>query len=88
MGKIGIYIYTQALSTIIFAGVVVLIYSFISVVGYETPQDSVGYNWGEDDWMSSWVDYYGSYETEFTTAGVKYKYKRLPGYSTITVIGR
>lgn len=58
------------------------------MVGYETPEGGVGYNWGEDDWMSSWVDYYGSYETEYITAGVTYKYKRLPGYSMITISGK
>ena len=48
----------------------------------------MGYNWGEDDWMNSMVEYYGSYETEYTTAGVEYKYTRLPKYSTIEISGK
>ena len=56
-------------------------------VGYETPDGGVGYNWGEDDWMNSMVEYYGSYETEYTTAGVEYRYTRLPKYSTIEISG-
>lgn len=58
------------------------------MVGYETPEGQVGYNWGEDDWMNAWVDYDGSYKTEYTTAGVTYKYTRLRGYSTIRVDGK
>ena len=48
----------------------------------------MGYNWGEDDWMDQWVAYDGSYETEYTTVGVKYKYTRLPEYSTFEISGR
>ena len=61
---------------------------YLLVVGYETPEGQVGYNWGEDDWMNAWVDYDGSYKTEYTTAGVTYKYTRLRGYSTIRVDGK
>ena len=58
------------------------------MVGYETADGNAGYNWGEDGWMDAWVEYEGSYEIEYTTAGVNYKYTRLPGYSTITVKGK
>ena len=55
-------------------------------VGYTTSR-SKGYRFGESSWMNSWVDYYGSYETRRTIAGVTFTYKRTKTSSDFTIAG-